>query len=231
MNCTDIVALSPQYLSGELDGRQAAEFAVHLKACPSCAQQMELDARLHDAILAEDVDAGALDRRIRRSITAGSIRMRWWMAAATVAAIVAIALLWMPQTARVCADAGRDHRMEVIDHQHRKWLSDRSAIETLAERQGLSSSVISLAPTGFQLERGKVCRLDGRVFVHLVYTDGTREFSVFLRKLDGEPVLGPARVTRDHVAFFQTRNLTAMVVGDQSDEGVLRFARYAATAL
>jgi anti-sigma factor RsiW len=231
MNCTDIIELSPQYLSGELDERRVAEFAVHLKACPGCAQQVELDTRLRDAILAEDIDTAALDRRVRRSIRAGSIHVHWWVAAATVAAIVVIALLWTPQTARVCADAERDHRMEVIDHQRRTWLSDRSSIETLVEGQGLSSPVGSLAPAGYQLDRGKLCRLGGRVFVHLVYTDGTREFSVFLRKLDGEPVLGPARVTREHVAFFQTRNLTAMVVGDPSDEGVLRFARHAATVL
>src|SRR5579872_5400060 len=74
MNCADIVALSPLYLSGELDEVRAKEFQAHLISCASCCRELglqaELDARLRNCIFAADVstDHSALDRRIRASL-------------------------------------------------------------------------------------------------------------------------------------------------------------------
>lgn len=89
---------------------------------------------------------------------------------------------------------------------------------------------MSLAPVGYRLEHGKLCRLDGRPFLHLVYTNGANEVSVFLRPWDDpEPSQGTAMETvnnsvlytvdigPEHLSFFQTRQLTAVVVSDQSD--------------
>ena len=41
-----------------------AELRDHLRSCPECAAQFELDARLRDAILAEPADTSAIDEEI-----------------------------------------------------------------------------------------------------------------------------------------------------------------------
>src|SRR5580693_2811893 len=148
-----------------------------------------MDAQLRDAILAEPIDATPLDEHIRKQIAAEvnrrSIQRGKWIAAAAIAAMLAIAVggyVVMPNRGRaaMCADAARDHRVEVVEHQRRTWLTDAAAIEALASRRGLSAPA-AIAPMGYRLERGKLCRLGGRVFLHLVYSNGVREFSLYLR--------------------------------------------------
>ncbi len=101
----------------------------------------------------------------------------------------------------------------------------------------------ALAPAGYRPEHGKLCRLNGRVFLHLVYTDGAHEFSVFLRERDagvlpGEPrdsvngrSLHAADVGDEHLGCFDTDRLRAMVVTDQPGEAALSIARLAAATL
>src|SRR5580700_87950 len=100
MTCKDVVALSPLYLSGELDSARSAEFGAHLEACGACAREMreqrELDARLRAAILDERVETDELDRGIRRRVARASvrrIRAKWIAAIASVAAALVVALV------------------------------------------------------------------------------------------------------------------------------------------
>ena len=247
MNCTDIAALSPLYLLGELDASRAAAFQAHVESCRACAremrQQTEFDSRLRAQADAADreIDTAALDHAILRRIAAEEGRRlpaRWLIAAGVTAVLIASTLayrVWhVPQVSAVCEDAARDHHHEVIDRQPRAWLSDHAQIEELAQRQGLpASAVVSLAASGYRMERGKLCRLDGQVFLHLVYTDGAQEFSVFLRPKDAKPVAGvyTADLGADHLASFQTERLAAIVVTDQSAEAALHLVRLAAGVL
>lgn len=134
----------------------------------------------------------------------------------------------------VYAAAARDHRSEVILHQHRAWLTDRASLETLAAREGVTvSAVFNLAPQGYHLDRAKFCRLAGNVFLHLVYSDGTREFSVFLRSRDGSRADGvqSADLAPEKLAVFRTERLDGMIVTDGSIQDALRFARSAQAVL
>jgi anti-sigma factor RsiW len=264
MNCPDIVSLSPLYLSGELDAARAKEFQAHLVRCVSCCRELglqaELDARLRNHIFTADVntDHFALDQRIRASLVdldmqrpspPVSAKPRWLWPAAGVAAALLIATLGYRvlqdrQVAPICADAALDHQHEVIDQRSRVWLSDRAAIEALAERRGMPlAAVRALANQEHRLERGKLCRLDGRVFLHLVFTDGTREFSVFLGPNDHQRIQAPVRenvngkwlysadLGAEHLASFQTDRLTAVVVTDQPGDAAVKFGRFAAGVL
>jgi hypothetical protein len=243
MNCNDIAELSPLYLSGELDAPRAAPFAAHLKACPRCAleieRQIELDARLRGAVLAGEPATGALDSRIRRRISAErrSKTAHWVLAAAGAAAILLIAGLGLRmwpthEPVRVCADAARDHRIEIVLRQPRTWIRDQSGIQALAARLTLPPSVIP-SFTGYRLERGKLCRLDGRVFLHLVYSNGAREFSFFMRQQDHPAARGiyTAGADHEHVALVESGNLTALVVTEQAGDAALNLARSASGAL
>ena len=253
MTCRDIADLQPLYLSGELNGGRAAAFRAHLDACESCAreleQQAELDRSLRDGVRAGDhLESLPVEDRVRARISAERRprRMLWVAAAAAVAAIVAVGVLgsqvlWMRPSTPLCNDAAADHREEVIQGEHRAWRTTVPEIQVLADRPGVG--VPLSAPPGYHLERGKLCRLEGHVYLHLVYSNGTQEFSLFLRHRGAELPPGPARDTangrplytadrgHEHIAFLQTDRLTAVIVTDQSSQAALSLARFAASTL
>jgi len=254
MNCKDIATFCPLYLSGELDAPRTLTFAQHLQTCEACAGEIEeqtrLDALLRSSVLYEQIDSAALDQRIREHIASErpAFSIRWLAAAAGIAAMLLAGTLGYRAVVAshpppLCVEAARDHRNEVTDRQLRRWLTDPKAIADLARKIGLPESLVT-APVaaGYRLERGKLCRLDGRTFLHLVYAQGAREFSSYLRLLDAQPRAGFTRETtakvvhkadsgREHIAYFQTGQLTAMFVSDESGDAALSFARFAARAL
>jgi len=250
MNCEQLAQLASLYLSGELDPARSATLRAHLQGCAACAteieQQRDLDARLRAGVVADDLDYTPLERRVRRRIAADSAaRTRFVLAAAGVAAVLLAAGLASritPRLARVYQDAALDHRREIVDGQPRPWLTDPAAIESLAASQGLpSASFLALARTGYRLEKGKICRLDGRLFLHLVYTDGAQEFSVYLREgerpagspeetVNGRPLF-TADSGPDHMAAFQKGGLAVLFVDSHSRARARNLARSAAAAL
>jgi anti-sigma factor RsiW len=245
MNCHDIVELAPLYLSGELDASRSDAFAAHLRECPACAleveQEIEQDARLREEVLAGDVGSGGLHDRVRQRISADRRRKaaRRVLAAAGVAAMLLIALIVlrfrpMHAPARVCADAARDHRFEIVLDHPRTWIRDPSGIQGLAARLSLAPSAIpSFASAGYHLERGKLCLLDGRAFLHLVYSNGSAEFSFFVRMQDrpGSHQIYSEGVDQEHVALVESGNCTGIVVTEQNGDAALNLARSASSTL
>lgn len=261
MNCRDITELSPQYISGELDSKSAAEFDTHLKGCPACMAEIEaqdrLDARLREALLADSVDVSRVNRRVREMIAADGAEplmpssqrrpQRWVTAPLSIAAallLLAAGYLLLPgRVAPVYADAASDHRMEVVDQQPRRWVTDPAGVMALAQKQGIPGSVpLALAP-GYRLERAKICWLNDRAFLHLVYSDGTGEFSLYLRPREGGLLPGAIRGIAngrllhasssgaESVSSFETSQLTAVVVTDQPAGAAQRFARTVSAAI
>jgi anti-sigma factor RsiW len=261
MNCSDIHELAPLYICGELDAAHAAEFDVHLKQCPSCLHELEeqsrLDGRLRQVLLAEDVDVGRVHRRIRERMAAEAVPPsvvsvqpgggRWLKAVLGIAAAIVLALagyLSFPgRFAKVYADAAQDHQTEVVDHGPRHWTTDRTELAALAQRLGISLNVPEELAGGYHLEHGKICRLDGQLFLHLVYTDGTTEFSLFLRPRDGERLTG--RISgasngrllrasdsgREHLAAFATSHLIAIIAVDKPGAESIECARVASSSM
>ena len=255
MNCKDIARLSPLYLSGELDAPNTVEFAEHLQGCRACVGEIEksvrLDALLRSSVLSEEIDIAAVDRRVREHIAPHrlSFSARWLAVAGFVAVtLLGAALIYRTvfalQPPRLCVAAAQDYRNEVIFRQHRRWLSDDKAIADLAKRTGLTGSwVTSVAPAGYRLEEGKLCRLDGRLFLHLVYAQGGHQFSVYMRSAGDQPLSGEVRETvsgkhlyeaeasHEYMAYFQTGQLTAIFVTNESSQVALSLARSAAEVL
>lgn len=256
MTCQDIADLQPLYLSGELaseaDPSRAAAFGAHLAACEACAmevrRQAEIDRSLRDGVRAEQVETAGIDRRIRSQVAASRRprAMVWIAAAAAIAAIVVLGVfashvLLMTPSTPLCNDAALDHSEEVVHGALRAWRTTVPQIQVLADRPGVS--VPLAAPPGYHLERGKLCRLEGHVYLHLVYSNGAQEFSLFLRHRGAEFPPGSAKEIangrplytaergREHVAFLQTDRLTAMIVTDQSSQAALALARFAASSL
>jgi anti-sigma factor RsiW len=193
----------------------------------------ELDQRIREAVLAEPVDVAPLERSIRARIQVPRIPRWAFVAAAGIALIVAggwtYRSFFKPQPPPVCVAAAQDHRREIVNGQPRRWLSDVSAIQSLAEKQDVPASAIAaLATTGYRLERGRLCLLKKQIFLHLVYSKDGAEYSVYLRPRGAESVGDSVRETEvgpEELAYFQSDRLTAVFVAHQSGANVLAFAR------
>jgi len=255
MNCSDVLKFAPLYLAGELEPSRAEAFSAHLSDCPACrgelGQQAAFDEILRASMLAEHIDTWSVDQRVRASISTGRDSRRWIFAVAGVAAAIMLlvmagyqAMVWL-RTKPVYAAAARDHRIEIVDRQPRRWFTDLVSIERLGGRVGLSSfAAASFAPAGYHLARAKLCLLDGRVFVHLVYAGDSQvdsqnnagDFSLYLRRSDDASYarawgLHTGIFAAEHVAGFQHGPLKALVVTEQPGDSVVRLAKIVETAL
>jgi anti-sigma factor RsiW len=252
MTCSDVTSLIPLYLSGELEDDGAREFHRHVRNCANCAREISehatLDSRLRADVLAEPVDSRAVEAHVRQFIAAETssraTAWRWGFAGAGIAAVAVMGVFGyraafphsVPASGTFAA-AAEDHRMEIVEKQPRRWRTDLTSVSELAAREGISTSMISaIAPPDYHFQEGKLCRLDGRIYLHLVYSDstGNRNYSVFL---DGQSSSGGRRgvyssnVGAEHVAGFESGPLKAMVVTDQSEEAARQFARFAASVI
>jgi hypothetical protein len=202
----------------------------------------ELDQRLRERVLSEDVDTSRVELAIRNQIRTNRRTVPGWgvAAAAVIAMVLAAGFSYRTfrreQAPPVCVAAAQDHEREIVNGEPRPWLSDISAIESLAAKQGVpASTVAALGTTGYRLERARLCFLNKQIYLHLVYAKDGGEFSVYLRPRGREPLgnsvhqidLGP-----DNLAYFQMHGLTAVFVSHHSGAAnVLAFARAGAKAL
>jgi len=239
MNCADISEQAPLYLAHELSGPELRAFETHLDGCRTCAEEIELqisiDARLRASIGAEIPNTAELDQAVRRQIQMISLtrRRRFMTVAAAIVFLVAGSAWWFTRVPRIYADAARDHQAEVIEHQPRRWRSELAEVNALAARFGLpASSVAALGPAGSILVHARICRLDGKPVLHLVYRSGTREISLFVRRNDGGAATNtPVLVGREYVEAFRTTRFSAIVVAAGSRTECLHFAQTAAAVL
>ncbi len=195
--------------------------------------EYELDRPLREAIHSEPIDTSALDLEIRRKVAEDARRIRRgkWIAAVGIAALLVLMIggyrMLANRDAELCSDAALDHRYEVVDHQPRRWQTDPSAIAALAVKQQIAFDASAVAPTGYRLERGKLCRIGGRAFLHLVYSDGSHEFSLFVRERPAQMNTRLALLDSgaEHVAPVQSSRYTALIVTDESQDSARRIAR------
>ena len=183
----------------------------------------ELDQRVRAAVLSEQVDTSHVELAVRNRIRQRHIP-GWAAAAAALIAMVGASVLsyrtfLKEQTPPICVAAAQDHEREIVKGEPRRWLTTLSAIESLAEKQGVPASAIAaLDTTGYSLERGRLCFLNGRIFLHLVYTRNGDELSVYLKRRGSEfPFHGSVRqasIGPEDLAYFQTDRLTAVFVDE-----------------
>jgi len=249
VTCSEIAELMPLYLCGDLEAMRATAFAAHLDACADCAQTVKreqyYDARLRETVLSDTAGSEKVTHRVRERLATearASISRhrvsrsarRFIAVTIGVAAAFAVCLLGYggvlsPQVPHVYAAAVQDHQLEVIEHQPRPWLDDPDEIAQLAQRQGISLENISaLAGQGYHLDRAKICLLSGEAFLHLVYSNGSLQFSVYLRHQSFGQLPGLARISRGgtgfydcaldsgYVSSFQKINVAVVIVSNQS---------------
>jgi anti-sigma factor RsiW len=226
MNCGEMAELAPLYVSGELDEALAAACGAHLHHCSSCAremeQQREIDRRLRDALAEEDPDPGWVAAEVRCRIGAENRTRLVRRLAAVAAGVVAVLLAWYilfpaMQAPRLLVVAAGDHRREVVEREPKRWRSAAEEIMQLARRQGIG--LTGLWNLGnYRLDRARLCRLEGHIFLHLVYVSGAQQVSVFLRRHDGAAGNGVRLVSAggEQLAAFVAGNVHAMCVAEDA---------------
>jgi len=193
----------------------------------------ELDQRVRAGVLAEPIDVSRVEAAVRERIRPRHVP-GWAVAAAAVIAMVAASFLSYrtflkeQQAPPICVAAAQDHQREIVQGAPRRWVSDRSALQSLAQEQAVPvSAMAALETTGYHLQRGRLCFLQKQIFLHLVYTKDKAEFSVYLRHPSG---LFNGSVHGDEtLAYFETGRVTAVFVSHGA--GALSFARAGARVL
>jgi hypothetical protein len=257
MNCSETQFLTPLYLSGELDATQMLEFELHLRRCTVCARELEAarqcDEWLRDAWHQESLGTDELRQRIRAQIAKTKRRrfiFRWPpytlpLAASLLVAITAgvFIILQGGSSQTVYAAARDDHYIEVVQREPRPWRETPDEIkEFVREELGGADFLNHLTPDGYQLKRALHCILLHQPYVHIVYQNGAREVSVYVRRRDaalpGAAVevangcaLHAASVNQFEVAGFQSEKYTVLVVSDLPRAESLRIASSAAVSL
>ena len=249
MKCDEFGSQTPLYLSDELEGAACLDFEAHGAGCLNCRRELQaqrqVDARIRESVMVEAVDTAAVEARALRQIHARPAWVRWAVAAAVLLAVGGAWFVYRPGPTRspdIYIAALRDHHREIIDQQPRPWVADRARVEDLASQQGVSAPVLArLAPEGYQLEHGKICRLNGRAYLHLVYQNQKGEVSLFLHGNEGmgTPIRAELRdgkffyatgLGEEHLASVQAGTLSVVYVSGDAGEAD-RFADRAAAVL
>ncbi len=119
--------------------RVAKEFSANGERSISMTDD-ELDQRLRDRILSEEIDTSRVAAAVRHQIRQRKHFPRWAFVAATAAGIALAAFLWPRTTPGFALQLLRIIEREIVKSEPRHWLTDLPAIQSLAEKQGVPAS-------------------------------------------------------------------------------------------
>lgn len=200
MNCPYIDSVTDAYLSGEIENPQ---WRTHIAGCAWCSSKLseeaDLDLLLKHALTEKPLQTQRLEARIRHSISHSPSPVRPSIMAFRYAASAMVILLALSlatfgyaksriDRTAICVDAADDHREEVIDNAPRKWKIDPQQIQALSQKMtGDPALAQRMTIPGYQFSGARTCYLHGKRYMHLRYSNGTNEISVFLRHRDEHP--------------------------------------------
>jgi len=256
MKCNDLQNLMPLFISGELDGQNSADFERHIETCAACQTEMNLqknyDNLLRQAFAEEALETAALRERVRQQIRAAEKpRASWWkipqmrfgFAAAALLIVLCAAIFYFvakQNQPTIYAGVARDHTEDVIEQMPKNGWRDGELPASIYAREQLGDAVVStIAPEGFRLVRTRLCNPAGEPFVHLIFDNGAKQISFYVRKngntLPGNPVevfnnraFYAERFDNLEVAGFQSAQYTVLVVAPLTRAETLSFAQNAA---
>lgn len=205
MNCPYYEQVTEAYLSGEIETPQ---WHSHLQSCLDCTAKLraesDFDLVIKHAVTEERLQTRQLESHIRSAIRKSSpwrpsmFVMRYAIAAAVVFAALSIVTFGYARgridLSAICVDAVDDHREEVVDKAPRRWRSDPERLAALSQKlTGDPALPQRVVPPGYHLVGARICDLHGKPYMHLDYSDGSNEISLFLRHRE-EPNTVSSRV-------------------------------------
>lgn len=223
MNCPNYEQVTDAYLSGEIEN---PEWQNHLECCPSCTAKLEsesdFDLIVKHAINEERLQTRQLEAHVRAAMRKSNPFWRvpvWQTVRYGVAAVVVFGTLALAtfgyakdrmDLTATCADAADDHQQEIVDKAPLQWRSNPGDVEALSQRfVGDPSVPERVTPAGYHLVGARICILHDKKYMHLDYSDGSNEISLFVRHQDnglGSRVLG--WFTRDSASVERVQALT-----------------------
>lgn len=157
-----------------------------------------IDDQLIAALSNPLTDSSPVELKFRKTVRAERVRAFGFMATAVVSIVLAGVVLLRPDA--TLAAAARDHQREVVERQPRKWHPN---VAEFAQTYRLDAWMSArLAPAGYVLEHAKTCGFEGERVLHLVYSNGTSEFSLFVRPVNSKRLVSNASFDRTNAAAF-----------------------------
>ncbi len=190
-------------------------------------ENQDLDERIAEAFREDPADPRRVEQRVLRQISAKRQKRRAAVAALAAAVLIAV-FIGVNRPPKLLVDAARDHRVEVMEHKPRRWTTDPAEFEP---KFGLTvAKASSLAPEGFWLLHARTCGLEGQKALHLVFTNGTREISVYVRKTT-QGQKGSAHIGAEELAAARSAEYQTVAVTTGSAAECQQIARRAAERL
>jgi anti-sigma factor RsiW len=208
MNCEEAKGLIQLYLDDELDARNTLAAQQHLELCDDCSREFNIllaqDRSLRRAAQAQIIDGGKLRADILKAIgrqapasqtTAKISRLAYrlklspWRRAAAVAALAIVAALVVLRFAQtpsinesVCAAMIEDHTgHDSVGNMMGAMIINPEELGQFARTFAQLNATPDLSAFGYDNPQGRICKLDGIEFLHLIYRHPDQEpLSLFI---------------------------------------------------
>ena len=206
MNCDEVREIIQLYLDDELEGRDTLNVQRHLEACSACSHLLdsflEQDRMLKEQARVENVESNKVRERILNAIRVefSQSRRRWnvlaswryggpWRRIAAIAVLSTVAGVLLLRSGPPQVPGQSVYAAVVSDHaDHCSADSPVGAIRNGDELDHLSAVYGKLRRTpnllafGYRDPAGRTCKVNGTVFLHLVYYCSDQPpISMFLR--------------------------------------------------
>lgn len=262
MNCEEAKGLIQLYLDDELDARNTLAAQQHLELCDNCSREFNIllaqDRSLRRAAQAQAVDSGELRADIlkaigRRSLASQAatkisglaywLKLSAWRRAAAVAALAIVAALVFLRFAQapninesVCAAVIEDHTShDSVGNMMGAMIINPEELGRFAKTFANLNSTPDLSAFGYGNPQGRICKLDGIEFLHLIYYHQSQEpLSLFICPhrpgLTVEQFAALHRGRFDVVSFSQS-GIDLLVVSSLGEERTSAIAAAVASRL
>ena len=205
MSCELTQRFVPGYLDGELDLVRTIEVETHLKSCAACAQELESQQALRDALRRSSLAYTApavLRDRIQSSLRASSgadvrgSKIKWpslnfWQLTGAFAMLALVSISGWQWTARLRAPSNDQRIVAEVFSSHVRSLEANHLMDVASTDQhtvkpwfdgklDFSPPVEDLASDGFPLVGGRLDYLEGREVAALVYQRRKHFINVFV---------------------------------------------------
>lgn len=165
----------------------------------------DLDDLIRNAAMAEPVRVESVERHIRRRLRT---RHRPALVATAGIAAALVVAFWLTRVPREFRDAARDHSVEVVQHRPRHWKTNAVDLAAIQNEHRIA------VPAGYRLKEAKTCGIAGKPVLHMVYSDGAREVSVYITEAQSS---GTAQIEGEQIRTFHTNAANGLIVGHPAE--------------